>query len=329
MKLVKLLATLGLVLNFGTSYAQEEVAQGQDENAVAPAAVPGKPALESTTSLQKVVPPETPKSWGGSYLNETRYGRADAMNTTGEVELYHRFGVTYKLPGGTIGVFQPWTQNQEVTTSNAKVTANDPFVRFVWNKVSLNHDWTLEPLVRYYIPTSDASTKLGTNGTLRTDMEFKKPLNGRLTFSYAFSGFYNLQKSLSSYKKAADIKNKNTMGKMNVPGDSAAYAYEANAHYKTYNLLGMYYEMNKKWTFFQQVGILNSYTYGDAAHGINHQNEDKALVWSYFNYDLNPKVSLSFGLEQERGSADRNKEPAFTLFADNETNYFASISVGI
>ncbi len=325
MKLTKLVA-LFMVLTSGASFA-EEVAQTQAANAAGNTL----PSMESTTSLQKAVPEATPKSWGAGYLNETRYGRADAFKGAGQAKLDHRFGVTYKLSGGTLGVYQLWRQKADMTGSGAsKVTALDPFVRFVFNTIKLNHDWTLDPSVRFYAPTSETSKLNSQNGRFRSTLEFKRPINGRLGFYYAFDGNYYSQKNLSTYKEEGSVANGNVSKPgSGMEGERPGYKYEANRVYDVLNVVGLEYQINSKWSFEQQVGVTNAYTYGDAAHGINHRNEDSLEVWSYLNYAPTESTKIILGLEQSRDSEARAKEPTYSFMADSETVYFLSLSVGI
>lgn len=327
MKLTNLIAMFVFLIT-GSVFAQTLSQNTQPTIAEAPVQ---QPAQESSASLQKVVPAATPKSWGASYLNETRYGRADAFKGTGRAQLDHRFGVTYKLSGGTLGVYQNWRQRQDMTGSGASnVNITDPFVRFVFNTVNLNHDWTLDPSVRFYAPTSETSRLNSQNGRFRSTLEFKKPINGRLTFGYIFDANYYAQKNLSTYKEAGKVSNATVSapGKGD-PGERPGYKYEANKQYDAYNIVGLEYQINKKWSFLQQIAVSNTYTYGDAAHTINHRNEDTFEVWSYLNYEAAKGVSMVLGLEQTRGTAERTAEPTYNFMADNETGYYLSLSVGI
>ncbi len=328
MKLSKLIALLMLITNGTVVFAQSN--SQEQAPVVGASAVGQQPSMESSTSLQKAVPAATPKSWGASYLNETRYERADAFNGTGAMKIDHRFGVTYKLQGGTLGLYQTWRQTQDMQANTAKVQNSDPFVRFVFNTVKMNHDWTLEPSVRFYAPTSETSQMNSQNGRLRSTLEFKRPLNGRLGFYYAFDGNYYMQKNLSSYKAEGKVANQKVASKNTGDvGERAGYAYEANKRYDMYNVFGLDYQINKKWTFQQQIAIQNVYTYADAAHNINHRNEDTFEVWSYLNYEAAPGVAFVLGLEQVRNAEARTAEPTYNFMADNETNYYLSISVGI
>lgn len=327
MKLLKLMTAVLLI--GGSAYAAQTATQTA-QPAVAAAAVQ-QPSMESTTSLQKAVPAATPKSWGASYLNETRYGRAAAFNGNGSATLDHRFGITYKLSGGTLGVYQNWRQQAEMGGSGvSRVNITDPFVRFVFNTVKLNHDWTLDPSVRFYAPTSAASQLNSQNGRFRSSLEFKRPINGRLGFYYAFDGNYYAQKNLSTYKADGLVANPNSAKPgAGGEGERPGYKYDPNRAYDYYNIVGLDYQINSKWTFQQQLAVSNTYTYGDAAHAINHRNEDTFEVWSYLNYEPTKGVALILGLEQVRGSAERSAEPTYSFMADNETNYYLSLSVGI
>ena len=326
MKLVKVIGAI--LLASGTTFAAETVSQNTESANAAPAQ---QPSMESSASLQKVAPATMPKSWGASYLNETRYGRAAAFNGTGSATLDHRFGITYKLSGGTLGLYQVWRQAQEIAGSkSAAVSALDPFVRYVFNTVALNHDWTLDPSVRFYVPTSETSRLNSQNGRFRTTLELKKPINGRLGLYYAFDGNYFFQKNLSTYKADGLVATPSSAKPgAGGEGERPGYKYDPNKAYNYYNIVGLDYQINGKWLFQQQIAVSNTYTYGDAAHGINHRNEDTFEVWSYLNYEPTKGVALILGLEQTRGSAERTAEPSYSFMADNETNYYLSLSVGI
>lgn len=321
MKLSRILMCV-LALSTGHVFAADEAATTAAAN-----------AQTTATTIQQIAP-EAPKTgWTATYLNETRYGRADAASITGgTMELYHQATLGYKFAAGKFTLNQAWVQKHAVVNYTETFTSTDTWLKWSFNKINMNHDWSLASSVRYYLPTSAASKAISSNGTARADLSFKRPLNDRFAFVFDSIHYQRFQTQVSSLTQDSQLAavSPKVQSKFGVPDSlKGSMSFKANQQYRSYNLLGLEYEMSKKWSFEQHVGYQNVVTHADASSQIGSRNEDTLEIWSYFNYSPAPGVDFQLGLEQSRGSADRAADESFNLFADNETNYFLSVSLGI
>ncbi len=325
MKLAKLIVGSLIVMSshvYAEETAKTEVAQSNGNGTAV------VPAPQTSILLEEVAPKKSP--WLAKYVNETRYGRGDASKGTGTAESIHFFTIGHQFEKGKLTLTQPITQNQDMSQNTAGMVHNDPYLKYAWKKVGLNHDWTLDPEFRYYAPTGTASKDLGSNGRLRADLEFRRPINGRLTFSFYTMADQMLHNNLSGIKADSPSMNKRISSKGGMSENMGGkYSWVANKRYSHLNMLGLDYEINKKWSFLQQVGVYNIEYYKDAAHAINHRNEDSLEVWSYLSYAHNPNVSFVLGLEQSRGTDERQTDESYTFMNDNETKYYLALSLGI
>ena len=190
MKLSRLLVCV-LALSSGHVFAADGAATTAAAN-----------AQTTTTTIQQVAPEAAKTGWTATYLNETRYGRADAASVTGgSMELLHQATLGYKFASGKLTLNQAWIQRHTVLNYAEAFTSTDAWLKWSFNKINMNHDWSLASSVRYYFPTSAASKAISTNGSARADLSFKRPLNDRFSFVFDSIHYQRFQTQVSSLTK--------------------------------------------------------------------------------------------------------------------------------
>lgn len=318
----KLLLSLLVSLSSAISLAEETAATSPAQTTT------GAPAQTATT-LQAVEPAKKgPVIF--KYINETRLKKSDYVAGGGEFEGLHIISLGYNANGTKFTLNPSWTSSSERTGSEATTfQLIDPYIK-VGKNFKLNHDWSVDAAVRYYVPISAESKRISSNGLLRLEGEFKKPINDRFAFLLYTSLYQNLQKNLSSLEgtKTAMQKDTKMRGKSgaSVPGSDAAEMYTSNRQYAWLNLAGVEYEISKKWSFQQWAGLYEKHYYSDPKRDITSTSQVNMLeVWSYFNYAASDNLAILLGLEQERAM----ETPDYKFMADNETKYFFSLIVGI
>lgn len=330
MKLNILTGTL-VLLSALNSFAEETQTAAAAPTAAAATVAPSQG--QSTAPASAAVPEAKKKAWKAAYNFRALYGRVDADNGTGKVSNRNRFTLGYNFGPAAVAIKPTWTNTHNVDSNTGKVTAGDLILEVSKGGIALNHGWTLGATGRYYLPTSESSRLLASNGMLFGDLLFTRPIGTRFTavvegtYTNTFQGHrtaYQARKA-GSNKPVGKPSSKPTT---NLPSDQIVTS-EGNARYDVTHLVGLEYKINKSFAFTQTFSYANRYSYSEKSLGISSGSDDSFGVMSYFSYQAAKNVGIDFGLSQDRDNSARAAQPKYTYMADAETQYYLEASISL
>lgn len=202
-----------------------------------------------TTTTTAPAPEAAAKAWSVTLLNEASAGAAElhyANRTSKSYSLLNYVGAGYKLnPKHRIGIRQYFKADRDGDKAQFTNTMMDSVLTYSGEFGKIGASDTITPSVWYYVPTSDASRKVQSNGTLRSDIEVAYTLNPKVTVSYLFNprqSFVPAGSTLNKKGEAVDHFSRTTLIQMgyayyNISDSIVAYANAGYLHsWKTANL---------------------------------------------------------------------------------------------
>ncbi|MDZ4661873.1 MAG: hypothetical protein SGJ18_09685 [Pseudomonadota bacterium] len=329
---LKILTGTLVLLTAVASFAEES--QTTAPAPVAPVAIETTPSEGQTSAPVATVAPEAKKkAWKVALSSRALYPRVAADNGTGAVVNRNRFTFGYNLGPATVAIKPTWTNTYNVDTEVSKVSAGDLILEVSKPGITLNHDWSLTTTGRYYLPTSESSRLLASNGMAFLDLFFTRPLGTRLTGIIEGTYTNSFQAHRTAYQ-VKDAKLTKVIGKPsskpadNLPADQVN-TIDGNARYDMSHLVGLEYKINKKWAFVQLLSYANGYKYSDRGQSVPSNSSDVFSVTSYFTFQAAEKVGFEMGLNQDRNSESRAAQPRYTYMADAESEYYLLANISL